>query len=120
MSIFLCFLASDYANVWMIALIYFREATVETLRTLAAGEGIVIDARRSGKWKTGIQVAIVLAILAGAIADTVIMRNWPNAAYWPRIWAKAPYTLMYLVTLITLVSGIDYIVGNLKVLKKYL
>ncbi|MFC1584140.1 CDP-alcohol phosphatidyltransferase family protein [Fibrobacterota bacterium] len=120
MSIFLCFLASDYANVWMIALIYFREATVETLRTLAAGEGIIIDARKSGKWKTGIQVGVVITILIGAIVDTVIMRNWPNLPYWRQAWEMIPYTLMYGVTLVTLASGLDYIVGNLKVLKKYL
>lgn len=44
MTIFMCFMVSGYASVWMIALIYFREASVETLRTLAANENIVIAA----------------------------------------------------------------------------
>ncbi len=55
MTVFLCFLASGYSSVWMVALIYFREASVETLRTLAANEGMTMPARRSGKWKTAIQ-----------------------------------------------------------------
>ncbi len=121
MCIFLCFLASGYANIWMIALIYFREASIETLRTLAAGEGIVIDARRSGKWKTGIQIGAIIAILTGAIVDTLWSRNW--AGYedsWVPFWNVAPYTMMYMVTLITLLSGLDYILANLKVLKKFL
>jgi len=121
MSIFLCFLASDYANIWMIALIYFREATIETLRTLAAGEGIVIDARRSGKWKTGIQIGAIITILTGAIVDTIWLRYWPGyQSNWVPFWNLAPYSLMYIVTLITILSGVDYILANLKVLKKFL
>jgi CDP-diacylglycerol--glycerol-3-phosphate 3-phosphatidyltransferase len=120
MSIFLCFLASDYANIWMIALIYFREATIETLRTLAAVEGVVLDARRSGKWKTALQVTTVITILTGAIADTIILRNWPGLPLWSSIWYYLPYSMMGLVAVITILSGVDYIVGNLKVLKKYL
>ncbi|MBF0430299.1 MAG: CDP-diacylglycerol--glycerol-3-phosphate 3-phosphatidyltransferase [Fibrobacteria bacterium] len=120
MSIFLCFLASDYANVWMIALIYFREATIETLRTLAAGENVVLDARRSGKWKTAIQLTVIITILIGAIADTIIMRYWPDIPHWPQVWNWIPYTLMYIVALVTILSGVDYIIGNLKVLKRYI
>lgn len=119
MSIFLCFLASGYATVWMIALIYFREATIETLRTLAASEGVVIDARRSGKWKTGIQVGVVITILVFAVADDIIVRYWPNLPVWPTIWNYLPHTLMYGVTLVTVLSGVDYILGNKKVLEKY-
>jgi len=121
MSIFLCFLASNYANIWMIALIYFREATIETLRTLAAGEGLIIDARKSGKWKTGLQICVIITILVGAIVDTLWSRNWPDYQnLWVPFWNLAPYSMMYIVTLVTLLSGVDYIMANLKVLKKFI
>ncbi len=120
MSIFLCFLASGYATVWMIALIYFREATIETLRTLAAGEGIVIDARRSGKWKTGIQVGVTITILTGTIADTLLMKWSLYHSHWLPVWDYIPHTLMYIVTVITILSGVDYIVANNKVLKRFI
>ena len=71
MIIFLCFLASGYAAVWMVAIIFFRESTVETLRTLAAASGVTIDARRSGKWKTALQGTAVIAILVLEIVDTL-------------------------------------------------
>ncbi len=119
MSIFLCFLASGFASVWMVALIYLRELTVETLRTLGAAEGVVIDARRSGKWKTGIQGTAVITILVLAIADTLILQFVPGLPWWSAIWAATPFTLMTIVTLVTLLSGVDYFLANKKVLQKY-
>lgn len=119
MIIFLCFLASGYATVWMVAVIFFRESTVETLRTLAAASGVTIDARRSGKWKTAIQGVAVIAILVLEIADTLIQRHVPDLAWWNAVWPYTPYTLMSAVAVITLVSGIDYFTGNRKVLERY-
>ncbi|MDB5047067.1 MAG: CDP-alcohol phosphatidyltransferase [Fibrobacteres bacterium] len=119
MGIFLCFLASGYAAVWMVAVIFFRESTVETLRTLAAASGVTIDARRSGKWKTGLQGTAIITILVLEIVDTLLRRFYPHLPYWPDIWAYIPYSLMTFVTLFTLLSGVDYFVANKKVLKKY-
>jgi CDP-diacylglycerol--glycerol-3-phosphate 3-phosphatidyltransferase len=119
MGIFLCFLASGYAAVWMVAVIFFRESTVETLRTLAAASGVTIDARRSGKWKTALQGTAIITILVLEIVDTLLRRYAPHVPYWPDIWAYIPYSLMTFVTLFTLLSGVDYFVANKKVLTKY-
>jgi len=114
MTVFLCFLASDYAPVWMVALIYFREASVETLRTLAAAQGVTIPARRSGKWKTAIQGTGILIILVGALDPLYTL-----IPHWSDIWVHLPYSVMGIVTFITLASGIDYFVSGRDVLKKY-
>ena len=119
MTIFLCFMASGYAAVWMVAVIFFRESTIETLRTLGAAAGVTIDARRSGKWKTGIQGTAVITILVLEIADTLILRYWPNLPYWSTIWNYTPYILMSVVTVVTLLSGVDYFIANKKVLARY-
>jgi CDP-diacylglycerol--glycerol-3-phosphate 3-phosphatidyltransferase len=119
MCIFLCFLASGYATVWMMAVIFFRESTIETLRTLAAASGVTIDARRSGKWKTALQGTAIITILVLEIADTLLARFAPGLPYWSEIWSWIPFSLMGAVTVVTLLSGVDYFVGNKKVLKKY-
>lgn len=119
MIIFLCFLASGYAAVWMVAIIFFRESTVETLRTLAAASGVTIDARRSGKWKTALQGTAVIAILVLEIVDTLVQRGMPGIQPWTTIWSYTPYTLMAAVAVVTLLSGIDYFTGNRKVLERY-
>ena len=113
MTVFLCFLASDYAPVWMVAVIYFREASVETLRTLAAGEGVSMPARRSGKWKTAIQGGGILTILVGAIIPIDLIPHWIE------IWEYLPYSVMGIITFVTVASGIDYFAAGKDVLKKY-
>jgi CDP-diacylglycerol--glycerol-3-phosphate 3-phosphatidyltransferase len=119
MSIFLCFLASGYASVWMVAIIFFRESTIETLRTLGAAAGVTIDARKSGKWKTALQGTAIITILVLEIADTLLMRQYSSIPYWSAMWAYIPYTLMALVTAITFLSGFDYFAANKKVLERY-
>ena len=114
MTIFMCFIATGYAPVWMVALIYFRESSVETLRTLAASEGLVMPARRSGKWKTALQGVGIIAILVGALdpMEHVI----PN---YQEFWSIFPTAVMASITAITIVSGVDYFVASKHILKKF-
>ena len=114
MTIFMCFIATGYAPVWMVALIYFRESSVETLRTLAASEGLIMPARRSGKWKTALQGIGIVAILLGAID--------PVRALVPGlgdIWDIFPKIVMGVITAITIISGVDYFVSSKHILKKF-
>ena len=114
MTIFMCFIATGYAPVWMVALIYFRETSVETLRTLAASEGLVMPARRSGKWKTALQGVGIIAILVGALdpMEHII----PN---YQEFWSIFPTAVMATIMAITIISGIDYFVASKHILKKF-
>ena len=114
MTIFMCFIATGYASVWMVALIYFRESSVETLRTLAASEGLIMPARRSGKWKTALQGIGIVAILLGAIDPVrTLIPGFEN------IWPQFPVVVMGIITAITLISGIDYFYASKHILKKF-
>ena len=114
MTIFLSFIATGYAPVWMVALIYFREASVETLRTLAAAENVIMPARRSGKWKTALQGIGIVIILTGALDP--IQKLIPALT---ESWNIIPPIIMGVITTITLISGIDYFISSKHVLKKY-
>ena len=114
MTIFMCFIATGYAPVWMVALIYFRESSVETLRTLAASEGLVMPARRSGKWKTALQGVGIIAILVGALDP--MAHVIPN---YQEFWAIFPTAVMATITAITIISGVDYFVASKHILKKF-
>ena len=114
MTIFMCFIATGYAPVWMVALIYFRESSVETLRTLAASEGLVMPARRSGKWKTALQGVGIIAILVGALDPMAnIIPNYQE------FWSIFPTAVMATIMAITIISGIDYFVASKHILKKF-
>ena len=114
MTIFLCFIATGYAPVWMVALIYFREASVETLRTLAASENIIMPARKSGKWKTAIQGIGIVIILLGAIDPIASF-----IPYYNEIWAYIPTSVMGTITAITIISGLDYFIASKHIIKKF-
>lgn len=114
MTIFMCFIATGYAPVWMVAVIYFRESSVETLRTLAASEGLIMPARRSGKWKTALQGIGIVAILLGAIDPVREMIPGFN-----NIWPTFPPIVMGIITTVTVLSGIDYFVSSKHILKKF-
>ena len=98
----------------MVALIYFRESSVETLRTLAASEGLIMPARKSGKWKTALQGIGIVAILLGAIDP--VQKLIPN---FESIWHIFPQAVMGVITAITIISGIDYFVSSKHILKKF-
>jgi len=125
LTIFLCFVASNYVPVWMVALIYYREASISVLRTLAAAENIVIAARPSGKWKTSLQGAAILTILVLATVLSALARSSFPSVY-PDvysdlllIWNYLPFVLMTFVTLVTIISGIDYVLASRVILDKY-
>lgn len=113
MTVFLCFIATGYAHVWMVALIYFREASVETLRTLAASENIIMPARMSGKIKTAIQGIGIVLILIGALNPIQTISGFHE------IWEYLPTTVMGIITIVTLISGIDYFIASKHILKKF-
>ena len=75
---------------WMAALIIGREFIVSGLRSHAAAKGTVISASQLGKWKTTVTLAALVFTLL-QIDKTV------------SVW------LLGAATLITLISGVDYV-----------
>ncbi len=120
MTTFLCFLGTGWASVTIVALIFYRESAVETLRTLAAAEGEVISARRSGKWKTAIQIGAILAILTFACFDGILRDMHIVWAWWDLFFRMAPRILMWIVAMVTVASGVEYFYANRHLLKKHI
>ena len=120
MTTFLCFLGTGWASVASVAIIFYRESAVETLRTLAAHEGEVIPARRSGKWKTAIQIGTIIWILTFACFDGVLRDlhvHWPG---WELFFHIAPRLMMWFVAAVTAASGLEYLYASRRILSKYL
>jgi CDP-diacylglycerol--glycerol-3-phosphate 3-phosphatidyltransferase len=79
---------------WMAAVIVAREFLIAGLRSQAAASGVVISASQLGKWKTAITLVALLAALL-----------YPMHS--PPIWVQIG---LWLATIITVVSAVDYIV----------
>ena len=119
-TIFLCFLASGWASVAAVALVLYRESAVETLRTLSAADGLVLAARRSGKWKTAIQLGAIINLLGFAFIQALLRDAGIRWDGQDTFWNVLPRTEMWIVAAVTLASGIDYFKSNWSHLNRYI
>ncbi|NLN14866.1 MAG: CDP-diacylglycerol--glycerol-3-phosphate 3-phosphatidyltransferase [Tissierellia bacterium] len=88
---------------WIVVIIIAREFTITGFRVLAASEGITIAASPLGKFKTITQLLAIILIL---------FNNYPFSL----INIPLDRIMLYLATIFTILSGIDYIVKNKQVL----
>lgn len=102
---FLIFMQEGIIGVWAVFIILVREFAVSGIRLLAAADGKVIAAAFSGKLKTVTQmVAVIVGILLMCI---------PNFQYAQLITA----ILVWISVLFTIISGIEYIAKNRKLIQ---
>lgn len=110
-TIFLGLLVQDYASVWAIACIFWRDSIVSTVRILAASQGVIVSARLSGKVKAIVQ-GIAIGVILGATClhdELGITMNEVREHSWKLMWFVAG---------VTLVSLVDYLFGIRKILAK--
>jgi CDP-diacylglycerol--glycerol-3-phosphate 3-phosphatidyltransferase len=98
---------TDGLSVWAVVIILAREFIVTGIRVVAAGQGVVIAAGRLGKWKTTFQIIAIVAIL---------IRDFPVSLILP--WLPVGNICMVIAVILTIISGIDYIVRNAYIIKK--
>lgn len=85
---------------WVTVVILVREIGVTVLRFAVIKQG-VIPASRGGKLKTLVQaIAVGLFILP--------LHNWPP------IWTTVAWAVMWLAIVLTVVTGVDYVVSALR------
>lgn len=91
-----------------VAVILARELIVSGFRMIAAGRGIVLAADKLGKLKTTFQDASIVLILAGTAF------NYVPAGM---VILIVGIFFFYICTVLTVVSGVNYIVKNKHVLR---
>ena len=94
----ICMIELGMLPAWVVIIIISREFIITGFRLIAAEGGLVIAASWWGKIKTVTQMAMIILMLLGVnkVIGTI---------------------LVVLATIFTVVSGVDYIVKNLSVLK---
>lgn len=84
------------ADAWAVCIIVGREFAVSGMRSIASGEGITISASSLGKWKMAAQVVGISLMILGAKLDDI------------GLWRMTGRAALYVMTVMALVSGIDY------------
>jgi len=107
---FLSFVDLDVIPAWMVIVMLAREILITGFRLMAANQGVVIPARKSGKHKTVLQLVSIIVILC-----YLILREFSawNPDYDALVHQAIIY-FMYLVVAITIYSGIRFTAGHWK------
>ncbi len=99
MAAFVVLVESKIIPAWAVIIIISRELMITAFRTLAADKGITIAASKWGKAKTISQMTALVLLLLNNLSLN-----------------KIGIYVFYLAVILTLISGIDYIVKNIEVL----
>jgi len=106
---------------WMVLIIVIREIAITILRTLAARKGNVIAATKLGKYKASSQMySIAIALLLLTVADMRARFFSDRYFFLTKIRNEnGPiYYLMLIPVILTLISGLEFIYNNRKVIKE--
>lgn len=89
----------DKLAAWMAIVIISREFAVTGLRQIALLEGSVMAASNWGKWKTAIQITMIISLLLNNFPFNFIDFPFDIISSWAAV-------------IITIYSGVDYFVKN--------
>lgn len=105
----LAFMEMGLCNIWIVMIVLTREFLVTSFRLVAAAQGVVIAANIWGKLKTVSQmVSSILIMLAIHFVDAFSLDF--------ALFALISNILLGITAVLTVISGIIYIVDGLKVI----
>jgi len=114
LSAFIAFVEMKIIYGWMVIIIIFRELIVTGLRVIAVSRGRVISASLAGKHKTASQMVAIISILIFLIIKESFANVWN--VVWELWFRRATLCLMWITVILTLISGLSYLVRNRKIL----
>ncbi|MDO4371830.1 MAG: CDP-diacylglycerol--glycerol-3-phosphate 3-phosphatidyltransferase [Clostridia bacterium] len=104
MSALVVLVASARMPAWVCIVMLAREFIISGLRLVAAGNGRVIAAGKLGKLKTVFQMSATIALM--------LLVPVTGKALLGRFGVVLANVLMYIATVLTIVSGAEYILNN--------
>jgi len=108
-TVFLCLVYLYPSLIWAVAILFWRDSLVSTLRIMGATKGIIISARWSGKIKAWVQAIAAITIL--------ILLVWPNLfGLGQENIEIVAQILMGITAVYTTYSLVDYLWGNRKLI----
>lgn len=116
-SAFICFVQLGFASAWLAIIVIFREFAVTSIRLCASAGGKVIAANIWGKLKTVSQMTAIIAVmLMQYVFDLFTMGIFSISAEslstLTLVFTVISSILLWVSAILTLISGIIYIVDN--------
>ena len=111
-SALIAFVILGLIEIWLVVVILAREVVITTLRSYAIYQGKQVVTSKLAKWKTTLQLIVVLIILVFINVRTALTRFEPEPAPLGSWSYRVLNGLMAVVALITVLSGIRYLSDN--------
>lgn len=108
-SALICFVEMGLCSAVVVVIVIAREFLVSALRLVAVGDGTVIAASIWGKLKTVSQMIAVIYILVYCVAGTLLPSSWELVM---TIGKWVGEILLWVSTVLTVISGSDYLWKN--------
>lgn len=108
-AVILCFMMLDLCSIWVVLIILAREFAVSAVRISAASQGAVIPANIYGKIKTVMQMVFSILVLLLLVIQSVASIEIPYFNVFVPV-------MMWILAVVTLVSGVIYLKDSVKVI----
>lgn len=105
----LAFMQLGLCNIWVVMIILTREFLVTSFRLVSSAQGVVIPAGILGKIKTVCQMVFSIIIMLGLFAGEFVSYDFET-------FSLISNVLLWITAVLTVVSGIKYIVDGKKVI----
>ena len=115
-SALLAFMQLGLCNIWIVMIVLTREFTVASIRMIAAADGVVIPANIWGKLKTVSQMTFTIVIMLLGEVYSILAAY--NSVWYGKMPALALISniLLWITAVLTVVSGVIYVIDSKKVI----
>ncbi|MCQ2516308.1 MAG: CDP-diacylglycerol--glycerol-3-phosphate 3-phosphatidyltransferase [Saccharofermentans sp.] len=116
-AVLIAFVATGRISAWLLAIIVLREFMVTGIRLLASKQGVVMAAKMIGKIKTTTQmIAIIYLLFEPSIMKLAGLNYW-GIYEEPNVVSVIGDLLFFISVVMTVISGMDYLLKNLDYFK---
>lgn len=105
----LAFMQLGLCDIWVVMIILTREFFVTSFRLVASAQGVVIPAGILGKIKTVCQMVFSILIMLGLFIGEFVSLDF-------EVFSLVSNILLWVTAVLTVVSGIKYIIDGKKVI----
>ena len=117
-AILIAFVATGRVSPWLLAIIVLREFMVTGIRLVASKEGVVMAAKMIGKIKTTTQMIAIIYLMFEPMLMKFTGYDYQASLQTPCAVSVIGDILFYICVIMTIVSGMDYLIKNKGYLKE--
>ncbi|MBR5387208.1 MAG: CDP-diacylglycerol--glycerol-3-phosphate 3-phosphatidyltransferase [Clostridiales bacterium] len=116
-AVLIAFVAIGRISPWLLAVIVLREFMVTGIRLVASKEGVVMAAKMIGKIKTTTQMIAIIYLMFEPTIMKITGDDYAASLNSPCVVSVIGDVLFIVCVIMTIVSGMDYLIKNKGYLK---